>query len=290
MRAFRIWALSYCMLLLAALGVAAWAPQAFQKANTSLPAAQGIPDLTSHAPLDISDVISRIPYRGGEVWAVEPSRKYQATIGEGRGNCASKTLGLAYHLGQSEIDFQIIDLIHPATFLNGYGHTLLRVAYRHEGQTMVGLVDMLEGGLPLGADGYLDVADLARGPIPDVRIDPLHERKDDEARYFGEFLDGVILAYRSAAEVNEYHDFVETFFVPLGNERLEKYVYDGLSLLFGKLPSLYVGSYDRLVDGVGPTIYLYRSALWVQRSAFVILPILLLIGWRLRRSNMLGLP
>ena len=285
MRVFRLWALSYLILLLAAAGVAVWEPKAFQKANISYPAAHGIPNLATGTLLDVDKVIGGIPYRGGEVWAVEPSRKFEATIVEGRGNCATKTLGLAYYLGQSAIDFQIIDLIHPTTFLDGSGHTLLRVTYHHDGEKGVGLVDLLEGGLPYDGERYLDVADLVNGAIPNVRVDPLNKRKDDHARYFGEFLDGVIVAFRPAVEVNRYHSLLASIYVPLGNEKFEKYLYDGLLLLLGFLPSLHITDYDRLLESIGPEVYLHRFALWVLRSAFIALPFLSLIGWRLHRSK-----
>ena len=280
MQRFLFWAISYLALLLASIGLAAWQPLAFQKANVSYPATGGIPALATETPFDVGEMIGRIPYRGGLVWKVRPSEKFEATILGGSGTCASKTLGLAYHLGQSAIDFQIIDLLHPRSFLAGAGHTLLRVGYQHDGQERVGLVDLLEGGLPHGDGRYLDVADLENGAVPDARIEPLNVRKDDHARYFGDFLEGVVIAFRSADEVTRYHNFLESIYVPLGNEKLEKYTYDGLSLFLGILPSLYITDYQKMMAVNSTEIYLHRLALWTLRSSLVVLPFLMLLGWR----------
>jgi hypothetical protein len=286
MRLFWGLASTYGLLLLIAIGIAVWNPLAFQRANIARPAAEAaIPDLAVSPPFDADKIIGAIPYRGGEVWSVQPSAKYEATILGGSGNCATKTFGLAYHLGETGIDYQIIDLVHPETFLTGYGHTLMRVDYLHNGEQRLGLIDLLEGGVPFDGERYFDVADLVDGAIPNSRIDPLNERKDDHARYFGEFLDGVVLAYRPAAEVNRYHDFLSSVYVPFGHEKLEKYLYDGVALLFGVLPSLHVTDYDRLLETTASQIYPRRIALWTLRSAFIMLPLFLLIGWRLRRST-----
>ncbi|MEM7043369.1 MAG: hypothetical protein AAF543_11215 [Pseudomonadota bacterium] len=280
-----MWAFGYLAFLLAAAWIAASSPIAFQKANVVTPSTpRGVPDLIVSTPLDADKVVGDIPYRGGEVWAVKPSAKYEATILGGSGNCATKTLGLAHYLGENGIDYQIIDLMHSGTFLAGIGHTLMRVAYRHNGQERVGLIDMLEGGLPTDGERYFDVADLTDGAIPNAKVDPLNERKDDHARYFGAFLDGVVIGYRSAADVNRYHGFVDSIYVPLGHEKLEKYVYDGVSLIFGYLPSLQVTEYERMLEDIGPTIYLHRFALWTLRSALVVFPLMFVIGWRQHHS------
>ena len=96
-----------------------------------------------------------------------------------------------------------------------------------------------------------------------------------------------MLAYIPASEVARYFRFLETVYLPLGSERLEKHLYDGLALMLGFYPTIYVPEYARLVEGREVEWLTYRSALWVLRSALVGLPLLMLaalLGLRGRRS------
>ncbi len=90
-----------------------------------------------------------------------------------------------------------------------------------------------------------------------------------------------------ADEIARYFRFLETIYVPLGSERLEKHFYDGLALMLGFYPSIYVPDFERLVEGREVEWLSYRSALWVLRSAMLGLPLLTLaalLGLRGRRS------
>lgn len=76
-------------------------------------------------------------------------------------------------------------------------------------------------------------------------------------------------------EVNRYFDFRERIYVPLGHDRLEKVIYDGVTLLFGYLPNVYTPEYDALVEANRVEVAVQRSALWVQRSSLFMLPLFL---------------
>lgn len=274
---------AYFMLLLTAMCLAALRPLSFQKSNTVIPGPKEFPAITADSFLDVDEIVGQIPYKGGFVWAIHPDRKFESTIRDGYGSCSNKTEGLAYYLNNAEIDFQIVDLLHPESFLEGYGHTLMRAPYQRNGENRTALIDMLEAGLPLSGDKYIDVADLSNGAIADFGMVQLNQTKIPKSRYYGDFLEGVVVGFRTAEEVARYHDFLKAVYIPFGNERLEKYAYDGLSLFFGVLPSIQVHKYDDLIEGNQFEIYANKIGLWILRSSVLILPALALMWMRRRR-------
>jgi hypothetical protein len=276
----------YLILVALSLGAALRAPIAIQKINAIVPA-QGFAPIDGEGSLDVAEVVRSIPYRPQPVWTVEPSQKYQQTIVEGFGNCSQKTFGLAYLLDQSGIDYQVIHFLPPDRFLVGGGHTVMRTRYHYQGIERVGIVDLLEAGLPVSASGYADIDTLAAGPLADFRFELLNSETDGISNFYGDFLHEAVLAYIPASEIAGYFRFLEAVYVPLGSERLEKHFYDGLALMLGFYPAIHVPDYERLVEGREVEWLTYRSALWVLRSALVGLPLLTLaalLGWRRRRS------
>ncbi len=277
---------SYLILVALSLGAAMRAPIAIQKINAIAPA-QDFAPIDGERSLDVAGVVGAIPYRPNSVWTVEPSRKYQQTIVEGFGDCAQKTFGLAYLLDQTGVDYQVIHMLPPDRFLIGGGHTVMRTRYHYRGSEHVGIVDLLEAGLPVSASGYADIDALAAGPLADFRFELLNTETDGTPSFYGDYLDDVVLAYIPASEIARYFRFLETVYVPLGSERLEKHLYDGLALMLGFYPTIYVPEYARLVEGREVEWLTYRSALWVLRSALVGMPPLMLaalLGLRGRRS------
>ncbi len=276
----------YLVLVALSLGAVMRAPVAVQKINAMVPA-QDFAPIYGEESLDVADVVGAIPNRPDPVWAVEPSRKYQKTIVEGFGNCSQKTFGFAYLLDRSGLDYQVIHLLPRDRFLIGGGHTVMRMRYRYQGIERVGIVDLLEAALPVSASGYADIDTLVAGPLVDFRFELLNSETDGVSDYYGDFLEDAVLAYIPADEIARYFRFLEAVYVPLGSERLEKHVYDGLALMLGFYPSIFVPEYARLVEGREVEWFTYRSVLWVLRSALVGLPLLTLaalLGLRGRRS------
>lgn len=265
------------------LGTVASRPYAFQKLNTVVPVEGFEPLHASPQPVDIAGIIESAPFVPGTAVTADPARKYRLTIEQGTGNCSERAFGLAWKLRQSGVDLQIVHLLPHAGFVRGEGHTVIRIPYAMDGSERVGVVDLLEGGLPTDHGEPLDIDELSHGAIDDASIRSLTPLQDDESSYYGEFLDRVSIGFIPAREIDPYFEFIERVYVPLGNDRLEKYVYDGLALLVGVLPETHVPEYQILVEDHTTELWLHRSALWIMRSLIFVIPAILVfeIGLRL---------
>lgn len=236
------------------------------------------------ASLDVDSVIGGIPYALEErmVWDVEPRSKYRRTILEGAGNCSNLVFGLAYHLEASSVDYQIVHIMHPETFLDGDGHTVIRTHFRHAGIEQIGLVDVREAALPRSGGRFLDVADLRAGPVSEFAMEKVVERPDRSSFYYASYLADAAIGVIPASEVRRYFRFVETLYVPFGSRRLEKYVYDGLAVMLGFYPTIYVEDLPRLAGRNRAEWVLFTGSLWLLRSAVIVLP---LLGWAVLRKR-----
>lgn len=271
---FRWMCVLYAAMLLSGSLVAMQNPVAFQKCNAIVRQPLPNDDLRVSQPtVDVASLVRRIPYRSHPqmVYEVHPDEKYRRTILEGDGNCSNLTFGLARYLDRTDTDYEIVHLMPRKRFLRGEGHTVLRVRYRWQGQKRTGIVDVYEGGLPCSRGRLLDVRDLETGGIEDFSLISLHPKKEDGSPYYGEFLDQCVVGRIPSAEVRRYFRFLDSVYLPLGNRRLEKYAYDGLSLLAGYYPTVHVGSVQ---DVFGPYSWrpLFIGLLWLFRSALVLIP------------------
>ena len=278
--------LVYSLCLVASLAVAAWRPVLFQKLN-SIASIEDFEPLVATSPsVKIEPLLRDIPNGSGKVWAVEPFEKYQQTMLEGLGNCSHTSYGMAYHARQLGADYQIISIIrfegvdHSGSGLTG--HAVIRLPMSFEGREWIGLLDVLYRGIPrTGGERFLDVVDLTRGAVPDFDFVRLNATKRKESPYFTDFLDSRWVGYIPGREVSRYFSFVETLYVPLGSERLEKHVYDGLALLLGFFPTTYFPEYDELMADHRREAVVFRASLWTLRSAVALVPAIL--GWELSR-------
>lgn len=275
---------AYGMLLFGALAVAASNPLLFQKLNTLRPGGP-VPDLdTSRGYVDIDALIRPIPLAGHDVWSVHPATRHRLTMVEGGGNCSQMSFGLAYQLNDDGTDYQIIHMITQTGVAIGDGHTVIRIPYRHDGVERVGLVDVSFASILTGVDGPLDVADLEALPIEGWGHVPLN----DAARfpnYHDDFLVYSLVGYIPPREVVEYYAFLDRVYFRFGTDMLEKYVFDGLALVFGRLPEIFVPQFERLLEPWRVEIALHRTALWLMRSALAVVPLVALVelaAWRRR--------
>ena len=260
----------YVVLVMASVAIAAHRPLLFQKLNTLAPA-DGFPELSrTGEPLDVAAVVGSIPLKRAVAWTVHPSERYRRTILEGRGNCSQLAFGLAYQLERTGTDYQIVHLMKVGGLANGAGHTVVRTRYRLDGSERLGLVDLVGGGVPEVGGHALDVAALDKGPVDGLRFRFVNEAGRDPSRYYREHLADAVVGYVPREEVRRYYRFLETIFVPLGHEKLEKYVYDGLALLSGFLPRIYVPRYDQLMAQYAGVAALHPAALWTLRSVPVV--------------------
>jgi hypothetical protein len=266
----------YGLLVVAALIVAAREPLLFQKLNTLMPAT-GFPPLarSSSGPLEIEEVLGSIPLKVRASWAVHPKRRYERTIIEGLGNCSQLSFGLAYALEQSGRDYQIIHMLNPAGLQLGEGHTVIRVRYQLDDSERLGLVDMVSGGLLQVGERELDVEVLNAGPVEDLAFRPLNAAARSPLEYFSNRLNASVVAYVPSSEVRRYYDFLNAVYLPLGHEKVEKYVFDGMALLLGFLPRVYMPRYEAFMSELDHEPALYRASLWTLRSTLLMVPLIL---------------
>jgi len=192
--------------------------------------------------IDIQEILHKIPYKknASMVYEVQPKQKYSKTIKNGDGNCSNLAFGLAYFLRKQNHEYQIVHLLPPDGFLNGQGHTVVNTPYVINGKSNYGIVDVLEGGLPQVNDLFIDINSLRKASFSSPSILSLNPNKDSKSPYYGEFLNNSIIGIIKSKEVNEYFNFIDTIYIPLGNKKAEKMLYDGLSIVFGYYPYIYV--------------------------------------------------
>lgn len=285
--AWRGLTIAYCALLLACLIAVAASPVAFQKTNSIVGARfeGALANVSTERSLDVAALIGSIPYAAESemVWEVNPEKKFERTIGEGEGNCSNLIFGLAYYLDRHGIDYHIVHLMQPDIFLDGHGHTVVRVNYQYRGETRIGIVDVADGGLPMRDSRFLDLPDLEQGSLPGVSMESLNSHREPNLKFYRESLDEIVVGLIPAEELDHYFAFIERIYLPLGSEPLEKFLYDGLAVLFGAYPTIYVEEIGRAKAGNELRWVFHRGALWMFRSAAVVLP---LIAWsELRRRR-----
>ncbi len=283
-------AIVYVVCLVLLLGYVTRHPVGFQKTYSLLPAASYPPipgDRPGHS-LDVAGLLGSTSYDEERpfVWAILPHERYRQAIVEGAGNCSNRSFGLAYLLGKSEIDYQLVSFLDRERLLDGWGHTVVRTRYRYEGEERVGIVDLQEGGLPRSGERFLDLTDLLRGKPDHVVIELLHESKGTRSTMYGDLLDDGAVAYTPSSEVMRYFRFIDAIYIPLGNEKIEKYLYDGIAVILGTFPHLYTNKYYYLFEIHRPEMVILRTALWTIRSAIFIVPLIVVSGlWGLRNIS-----
>lgn len=259
------------------LGILARNPLSFQK-NNSIRLASGPIAKPAPSAFEIVPFIAGIPYEDSPraTYVVEPQAKYEIAIREGVGNCSNLTFAAAHHLEQEGVDFQIVHLMPRDGFLSGRGHTVLRMGYRLDGESRVGVVDMLAGALPVSGGVPVDVDALARGPIPDFEFLRMNRRNENEAEYYGDFLTEMDLGFIMKSDVVRYFRFLEAIYVPLGSRKIEKYLYDGFAMLVGVYPRTWVESFDLLYENHRAERWLMILCLWTLRVSALVIPTLLM--------------
>ena len=268
--------------------IIAW-PNRFQKWNSIKPTVCTqcvFRQIQANNALDVSFFIKSIPYQGSPkfVYSVLPSTKYRKTIIEGHGDCSNLSFGAAYYLLERKIDFDIIHFLPPESFLKACGHVALRVPYNLNNTKRIGVVDLAEGGIPHNNGIFLDIGDLGNDATC-ISILTLTELKDSSSRYYvGEYLDRLFIGWTPANEVQRYYDFIEAAYISFGNEKVEKYFFDGLALLLGYYYRIYVHPAFFQANGFQRLFFIF--ALWFVRVTIILLPIVISYEfWRRKRRK-----
>lgn len=234
-------------------------------------------------------VIGAIPYSGSETLAlVLPSQLYEATMLNGYGNCANKCRGLSYYLEQRNMRFQRVELLPVGNFIRGSGHVLVRTKYLYRGEERVGLIDMLEGGLPAKDGSPIDLDQLKTAIPFTINIAPLNVRCDRQSDYYGTFLETAVIAVSDSEDIRRYFRWVEKVYLPTGNPKLERFLCNASAIVLGRFPRLHVSEadFDKLVAPVFGVYLIAEAMTWATRALLVLLPLIaVLIGFRISRRR-----
>ena len=248
---------------------------AFQKAAIIVPVdkLQAFPNsadtrLQSAFP-DVRQLLGAIPYQSGKaIYDILPRDRYDKTIKNGYGNCSNLSFGMAVYLLRHNYDFRIVHILPYDDFLTGNGHTLLEMPYLLDGASRIGLVDIMEGGLPQVVDDvFIDFSMLQQKHLNAPSILPLNSRKDGGSPYYEGFLNNSAVGIAPGEEIARYFDFIDKLYIDLGNKRLERIIFSGIAIVADYYPHTYVAreDYARLFAGKMQVVWAARTLVWLFR-------------------------
>jgi hypothetical protein len=257
---------------LASLGPLLVNPVGFLKSVSITERPGPVPKLSTAATADVSRLLAAIPYQTSPqtLYTIHPEKRYQEAMLAGKGNCSNLVLGAAYFLSGKHIPYQVIHLLPRNGLLNGRGHTLLRMPYRLNGEKAVALVDVFEGGVPVLNGTRMDLDDLTPANAANLAILPLNTRKDNRSPFYAESLTAGTIGHTPSREVERYFQFVQAVYLPLGNRYFEKLWYDGLAVVLGVYPQIYVASAERTFADYAIEHRLNTAALWLIRIGMLL--------------------
>ncbi len=188
----------------------------------------------------IEELIRTIPYKingSDHTEKTLPIERYNYTIVNGYGNCSQLAFGTSYLLLKEAKEFYILHFFPKDTWREGYGHTAILVRINND----LVIVDMLEGGVVFN----LDQDNLFRAE-QSVDFLSYNSLKDSINPYFPNVFQSNVGIIESNS-VRDYFQFIEKIYIPLGNDQIEKYLYNGLSLFLGHYPRIYIDNKSKLV-------------------------------------------
>ena len=257
---------------------------AFQKAAMIVPADAAASDMSASRSVDsyrsgpdVRKLLEPIPYQSSKaIFDILPLDRFRKTVQMGYGNCSNLVFGMSFLLLQRDYAFQVVHFIPYDGFLIGTGHTVLDMPYVLDGVAREGLVDVLEGGLPRENDTFIDLPMLQQKHLSHPSIMPLNGRKDDESSYYGDFLNNAAIGVVPREEIARYYAFIDRIYIPLGSKRLERVIYSGAAIVFGRYPHTYVSreDYARLFAGKSSLLlWAAQLLIWLLR----LMPLLILL-------------
>jgi hypothetical protein len=262
-------------------------PNGFLKCANFIKVAE-LPALGASGPaVDPADLLFNIPYD----WAapspslVEPDERERLVFERGRGNCAYMSRGLARRLQRMGVPYQIVWIMNRHDTREGSGHTVVAAPLSiGGGQSVIGIIDMLEGGVP-STQGRPLTRELllTHKRISEVAIEPFNPRADTNSPYYGSFLEDAVIGITRGEELNLYFNIIKTTYIDLQSHRLEKLMYNLTGIVLGLFPSVYItGDEIRRFDGWFQfEIALARTMIWACRILLVMLLIdSAIISWR----------
>jgi hypothetical protein len=234
-----------------------------------------LPELNAGANTRYADpasLLGDIPYDeyAESPWLIEPDRRLELVFERGLGNCAYLSRGLARRLQLDGIPYNVIWLMDRNDTRSGSGHTVVECPVRVDSVEGNGIIDMLEGGVPVSTDGNLVTRAelLTHAAIEGLRIRSFNERKDDESAYYGPWMSSTVLGITTSEELNRYFNLLKVFYVDFGYSRIEKLIYNLGAITLGLFPTVYITPDElRRFDGFFQfEIAMARVMIWCVRA------------------------
>jgi hypothetical protein len=223
---------------------------------------------------ELSNFIGSIPFSENEnlpflsrgnfdnSWNVKPSIRYEDSIIRGNGNCSNLVFGAMYEFNNLKKQASVWHLIpNDLSFLKGFGHTVLQINVNGEDT----IVDILEGGTPLQNEKKISALNFKINPSDIFSQNTFSIFRDNKNKYFtNENLVKMRFGVTPQNEIRKYFLFIDKIYFPLSSKYLEKFIFDSLSLFFGKYPKTYVSNdffYNSLKKAKFKTIIAYLTFL-----------------------------
>ena len=285
-------------LLLFGYFVAISDPQALQKSYAirfADPPSSSSGDPSGEAAVDVPSLIRSIPYNdGGTFYEVRSQDRIEMALRAGLGNCSNRVFGLAAYLSSIGKPYEIIHIMPLGSFLRGSGHTVIQLRYSFQGDDREKIVDVDAGGILVSDSRMVDFSLLSEMVAREgnvVSSIQLSNHRGFRPELYTDMLRGSVLGRVTSDEVGAYFRFVDFAYVRLGSPELERLVYNGLALVFGYYPWIYVGplAKARVFAASGfRTNYILGRVFVLASRVLLALSVVFPSAWLLKRSRSAG--
>lgn len=250
-----------------------------QDADAPLPAS---PDAGTAA----LDAVVAIPAPPMEIpwWSpaalVDPDALVQYTLREGAGNCAAKSRGLGWWLGERSIPFRLVYVMDDPDVRSGDAHTMVETSWVTGGKLVTAILDPLAAGVPMvdgeplslrrlieGRDG-LDVRYVPDRPdIEEVRLRPYGVFRAGEQRW------KAFVAVSRGEQVLRHLRLMKSLSTVLPDSFAARVVGIMLSIELGIYPTV-----DVTPGQSARVSALLRADMWIARTMVWCIRLLVLLG------------
>lgn len=201
-----------------------------------------------------------------------PTSKYRRAILEGRGNCSNLSFGMAYGLEKMHRDFRVvIFLMTPLTRFAPDGHIVLQTSVDLGGRTEKGILDLGERGVAFKDDRSARLRDIRDGGVKGISISRLAPYRPEGPTFYERVPGKVLVGVITAGDCRKYYDFLSSVYFPLGNGKLEKYLYEAIALVAGRYPPVYIKTEEAHALDRGDSFWRMASVafLWYLRVVLI---------------------
>jgi hypothetical protein len=221
-------------------------------------------------------LIAPIPYDEFEEspWVIEPDVRVHLVFELGLGNCAYMSRGLGRVLQKEGVPYTVVWIMDREQTRAGVGHTVVECPIQLGETTTIGLIDMLEGGVPEVDGRAINVTDLIRhSSMPEARIRSFNAHKDERSVYYGPLLEDSVIGVTTGEDMNRYFEFLKLTYFDVGYPRIEKLIYNVGGMVLGVFPPVYITPSEakRFDSWFVFEIAIARTMIWTTRILLVML-------------------